>query len=149
MKQAIALVVFMLTMLVWTAAQQPQPSGGQSTAPSPSQTPGASQPQPSAPGTAGQDASQAPAAPGDQSQAENQPVTEGCLGGTSPNFTLTDKAGKTYTLSLPPNANVASLQPHVGESVRVMGPVDKSSSIAVSKIGRGSGNCPANAPKKQ
>jgi hypothetical protein len=143
MKQAIALVAFMLTMLVWTAAQQ-QPSGGQSTSPG-SQTPGASQPQPSAPGGAGQDASQPPAAPGDQSQVENLPVTEGCLSGTSPDFTLTDKAGKTYKLSFPPNANIAALQPHVGESVRVMGPV-KSSSIDVSKIGRGTGNCP-NAPK--
>jgi hypothetical protein len=147
MKQAIALTVFMLTMLVWTVAQQPQPSGGQATPPS-SQTPGAGQSQPPVPGSGSQEAPQTPAGPGDQSQAGNQPITEGCLGGASPNFTLTDKAGTTYKLSFPQNANVSSLESHVGESVRVMGPV-KSSSIDVSKIGRGSGKCPASAPKKQ
>jgi hypothetical protein len=140
MRHAIALTVFMLTLLVWTVAQQPQTSGGQSTSQAPSQS------QPSAPATGGQDPGQTPAGPADKSQADNQPITEGCLGGSSPNFTLTDKAGKTYTLTFPAGANVASLQSHIGESVRVMGPVT-SSSIDVSKIGKGSGNC--TAQKKQ
>jgi hypothetical protein len=147
MKQAIALLVFMLTMSVWTVAQTSQPSGGQATPPS-SQTPGASQSQPAAPGSGTQDASQTPAQPGDNTQAGNQPIVEGCLGGSTPNFTLTDKAGTTYKLNFPANANVASLTSHVGESVQVMGAV-KSSTIDVSRIGKGAGNCPGNAPKKQ
>jgi hypothetical protein len=147
MKQAIALVVFMLTMSIWTVAQQSQPSGGQTTPPS-SQTPGAGQSQPPAPGPGDQPSPQPGTAPGDTSAAGDQPIIEGCLGGASPNFTLTDKAGTTYKLNFPANANVSSLEPHVGESVRVMGPV-KSSSIDVSRIGKGSGTCPGSAPKKK
>jgi hypothetical protein len=86
---------------------------------------------------------------------------EGCLGGTAPNFTVTDKAGTTYRLAIPPNADTAVLTQHVGESVQVMGPVTKASqssstnagastsatsasqqSIEVAKIGRGTGTCP-------
>jgi hypothetical protein len=143
MKQAIALVAFMLTMLVWTAAQQTDKSSGP-TSPN-SQTPGASQsqPQPSAPG--GQTPPQT-RNPGDNSPAANQPITEGCLGGTSPNYTLTDKSGTTYKLSFPSEANVSTLEPHVGESVRVMGTVN-ASSIAVTRIGKGTGTCPAKNPK--
>src|SRR3954470_725534 len=139
MRKVTLLAVFMLATLAWTVAQQPAPSTGQQP-----QQPGATQSQPSAPGSAAQDPSQ-----GAQPQAGNSPITEGCLGGTDPNFTLTDKAGTTYKLSFPSSSNVSSLSSHIGESVQVMGDV-KSSSITVSKIGRGTGNCPATgqAPKK-
>jgi hypothetical protein len=146
-KRAFVLVAFLLTMLVWTVAQQPDTSGGQ-TSPN-SQTPGASpsqqQPQPSAPG--GQDPAQPRDPSADTSQAANQPITEGCLGGSNPNYTLTDKAGTTYKLNFPREANVASLEPHVGESVRVMGAVN-ASAINVSRIGRGAGTCGSKSPKK-
>ncbi len=67
-------------------------------------------------------------------------ITQGCLGGSNPNYTLTDGQGKTYKLVLPPNANGASLTSHVGESVAVMG--DKSAdSINVTKMGRGNTTC--------
>jgi hypothetical protein len=150
MRQVLALAVFMLATLVWAMAQQPQPSGGQATSPS-SQTPGASQPPSSAPGSAGQGSAQSGA--GSQGQTANQPITEGCLGGSDPNFTITDKAGTTYKLNLPPNANASTLTPHVGESVQVLGQVTsgggagKDSSIDVSKIGRGTGSCPGSSPK--
>jgi hypothetical protein len=134
MKKASALVVFVFTMLVWTVAQQPDTSSGQ-TSPK-SQAPAPSQSQPPA-----QDPS------GDKGPAANQPITEGCLGGTNPNYTLTDKSGTTYKLTFPREANLTSLEPHVGESVQVMGAVD-SSTIAVTRIGRGTGNCPAKSPKK-
>src|SRR5262249_49066529 len=132
MKYAIALVVLTFTMSLWTVAQQPDTSGGQpaspssrtpgasQTQPSVPQTPGAGQTQPSVPGAGNQDS---PQMPGDASQVGNPSMIEGCLGGTSPNFTITDKAGTTYKLNFPPGANTSALESHIGESVRAIGPV--------------------------
>ena len=146
MRSVLVLGLFMLATLGWEMAQQPETSGGQATSPS-SQTPSASQSQnPSAPGSASQGSA--------QSGADNLPITEGCLGGTSPNFTITDKAGTTYKLNFPPNADASSLASHLGESVQIMGTVmngagaGKASSIDVSKIGRGTGSCPASGSKQ-
>jgi cytoskeletal protein RodZ len=159
------------------SAGQSQPSQSQPSAPdsagqgstdqSPaqsSQTPnaGQSQPspsQPSAPGNAGQGSTgqgsaQSGADQGTQSPAANAPITEGCLGGSNPNFTITDKAGTTYKLNIPQGADTSVLTPHVGESVQVMGQITngggagKASSIDVSKIGRGQGGCPADKSKQ-
>lgn len=155
MRHISLLAVFMLATLSWVVAQQPgsspQPSAGQTTSPS-SQPPAAGQSQSSVPGSAGQ-ASPQTGAQGGQSQAASKPVTEGCLGGSAPNFTVTDKSGTIYKLNLPPNANASSLTPHVGESVLVMGDVTaaggpgKASSIDVMKIGRGNGNCSGSSSK--
>ena len=179
MRQVLALAAFMLATLVWMMAQQPGASGG--TSPS-SQTPSASQSQPaqsqpsqsqpSAPDSAGQGSSQsqgsaqspqnqnpaqkgsAPSDAGTQGQAANAPITEGCLGGSNPNFTITDKAGTTYKLNIPAGADTSVLTSHVGESVQVAGPVTngggagKASTIDVSKIGRGTGSCPAGSSKQ-
>jgi uncharacterized protein YdeI (BOF family) len=155
MRQMLVLIMFMLATLIWAAAQQPggMPghSAGQATSPS-SQVPDASQQRPSAPGSADQNADQAGA------QAANAPITEGCLGGSNPNFTITDNAGTTYKLNIPPGADASSLTPHVGESVQVEGAVERTAkppSIDVSRIGRGTGKCPASgssgtqAPPKQ
>jgi hypothetical protein len=97
---------------------------------------------------------QQPGAPPERSSGEatNAPVTEGCLNGGDPNFTITDKAGTTYKLNIPPNADTSTLARHVGESVQVAGNVkdtDKAgkASIDVQGIGRGTGKCPGNAPK--
>lgn len=153
MRQVVALAVFMLATMVWAMAQQPEASGGQATSPS-SQTPSTSQSQSSAPGSASQGSAQTGAERGAQAPAANMPITEGCLGGSNPNFTITDKAGATYKLNLPPGADGSSLTPHVGESVQVLGQVskgggaEKASSIDVSKIGRGTGNCPGSSPKQ-
>ncbi|HEU5450788.1 MAG TPA: hypothetical protein VFU76_02325 [Terriglobales bacterium] len=95
-------------------------------------------------------------------------ITEGCLGGSQPNYTLTDKNGTTYKLVTPPTADVSILSKHIGEPIAVMGTVDKGSgssassgsvagsagasassssqpSIQVTKIGRGTGQCPASS----
>jgi uncharacterized protein YdeI (BOF family) len=133
MKKTLAITVFMLATFAWAAAQQPGNSG-QATSPS---SPSAGQSQPSAPGSA------------DQSQAPSAPVTEGCLSGSNPNYTITDKAGTTYKLNLPANADGSRLTSHVGESVQVLGDVkDRSKagkpSIDVQRIGRGTSNCPGN-----
>lgn len=84
-------------------------------------------------------------------------ITEGCLGGTNPNYTITDASGTTYKLNIPPGADASPLAKHIGESVQVQGTVNKaqstsdagstkstsnSSSIDVARIGRGTGTCP-------
>src|SRR5215475_13899275 len=118
MKNTLLITLFMLAMLAWAAAQQPgsapERNSGQTTSPN-SQAPGTTQTQPSAPGGAGQAGSRA-----------NAPVTEGCLGGSAPNFTIKDKTGTAYKLNMPPNADTSKLAPHVGESVQVQGNVKDS-----------------------
>ncbi len=139
MKKILVITLFMLATLAWAAAQQAGSpmgqSGGQATVPG-SQTPGAGQSQPAVPGSA--DPSEPPGA------AVDAPITEGCLGGSAPNFTITDKAGTTYKLNIPPGANSSALTPHVGESVQVQGDVNngKTPSIDARRIGRGTGRCP-------
>ena len=146
MKNILLMTLFMLATLAWAAAQQfdsaPERNSGQAASPS-SEAPGATQTQPSTPDGANQAGG---------GQASNAPVTEGCLGGSAPNFTITDKTGTSYRLNMPPNADTSKLASHVGESVQVQGDVkgaDKpgNASIDVQGIGRGTGNCPASGSK--
>jgi hypothetical protein len=121
MKTLLAITLFMLATLALAAAQQPGNPPDRS---------------------AGQAKSQDPEA--------NAPVTEGCLGGSGANFTLTDKTGTTYKLNIPPNADTSKLAQHVGESVAVAGNVNGkggNASIDVQGIGRGTGQCPASGSK--
>ena len=148
MKKILVTTLFMLATLAWAAAQQPgstpDRSSGQATPPS-SQAPGA-QSQPSIP----PDQNTAPG--GTQAPMANAPITQGCLGGSDPNYTITDTAGTTYKLNIPPNANTSKLAQHVGESVQVAGNVKDTgkagnASIDVQGIGRGTGQCPAKGSK--
>jgi hypothetical protein len=132
MKKILVMTLFMLATLAWAAAQQPGTPGaasGQATSPG-SQTPGATQTPPTVPDSAGS-----------QSGMTSQTVTEGCLGGTSPNYTLTDKSGATYKLNIPASADASKLAAHIGESVNVAGNVS-GKSIDVQGIGKGNGTCP-------
>jgi hypothetical protein len=147
MKNILLMTLFMLATLAWAAAQQPgsapERNSGQTTSPS-SQAPGATQTQPSTPGSADQ--------AGSRGQASNAPVTEGCLGGSAPNYTITDKTGTAYKLNMPPNADTSKLASHVGESVQVQGDVKDTgkpgnASIDVQAVGRGTGNCPASGSR--
>jgi cytoskeletal protein RodZ len=146
MKNIFVITLFMLAMLAWAAAQEagaPERNSGQTASPR-SKAPEATQTQPSKPGSADPAKSQ-----GQESQA---PVTEGCLGGSAPNYTITDNTGTVYKLNMPSNADTSKLAPHMGESVQVQGDVkdaDKpgKASIDVQAIGRGTGNCPASGPK--
>jgi hypothetical protein len=154
MKKMLVITLFMLATLAWAAAQQPGSTperSEQATSPS-SQAPGASQSQPSTPGGADQDAAQSGMQAGSQGQAANAPVTEGCLGGSDPNYTITDKSGITYKLNIAPNGDTSKLASHVGESVQVAGAVKDTgkagnASIDVQGIGRGTGKCPASGSK--
>jgi hypothetical protein len=147
MKNILVITLFMLATLAWAAAQQsssaPEHGSGQATSPS-SQASGAGQSQSSKPGNPGQE--------GSRDQGSNATVTEGCLGGSDPNYTITDKTGTTYKLNLPANSNSSTLASHVGESVQVKGDVKDigkagNASIDVQGIGRGTGNCPASGSK--
>jgi hypothetical protein len=134
MKNIFVMTLFLLTALALASAQQPRTSGagtGQAASPGP-QTPGATQTPPTMP----------PDSAGQQGGMTSQTVTEGCLGGTAPNYTLTDKSGTTYKLNIPANADASKLAAHIGESVAVAGNVNGKSSIDVQGIGRGNGSCP-------
>jgi hypothetical protein len=150
MKKMLAVSVFTLATLAWAAAQQaggpPGQSGRQGAYPQP---PGTTQSQPGMPDSTSQDAGQSGSQAGSQGPAANVPVTEGCLGGNDPNYTITDKTGTTYKLNIPPSADTSKLKTHIGESVQVAGDVNNaggagSRSISVQGIGRGMGTCPAN-----
>jgi hypothetical protein len=122
MKKMLVTTLFMLATLAWAAAQQP-----------------------------GNPPDRSGGQPGSQDQAANAPVTEGCLGGSNQNFTITDKAGTTYKLNIPPTADSSKLAQHIGEAVAVAGNVNAGkagdSSIDVQGIGRGSGTCPPTGSK--
>jgi hypothetical protein len=139
-------VILVLLVATFAVAQQDT---------NPSSVPGSQSQQP---GTMpGQTQSQRPgtmpdqAAPPSMSAAAGD-VIEGCLGGSSPNYTVTDKAGTTYQLQIPQNADASVLAKHIGESVQVKGTLDQPSatpgassahSIRVAQIGKGTGTCPA------
>ena len=133
MKKMMVITLFTLATLSWALAQPPSSTpygnGGQATSPR-AQTP---------------DSRSSQQVPG-----PSAPVTEGCLGGSNPNYTITDAAGVTYKLNIPPNADTSRLATHVGESVDVAGNVNGSGgnrSIDVQGIGRGTGSCPASGAK--
>jgi hypothetical protein len=153
MKKMFVITLFMLATLAWATAQQPggtpDQSSGQASSPS-SQMPGAAQSQPSTAGSADQNPGQAGMQPGSAGPAASPQVTEGCLGGSNPNYTITDSAGTTYKLNIPPNADTSKLASHVGESVNVAGNMSGSGSssvINVQGIGKGTGQCPAAGSK--
>lgn len=134
MRKIFVLTVFLLATLAWAAAQQPgsapDQSSGQATSPS-AQAPG-SNPAPD--------------------PAAALSVTEGCLGGSNPNYTITNASGMTYKLNIPPNADTSKLAAHVGESVNVAGHLNNtgnagSASIDVQGIGKGSGSCSSTGSK--
>lgn len=144
MRKILAVSLFVLATFTWTFAQTSGSSSSSAQQPAASsQSPDASQSQTPS-GSAGQSSSQA----GSQTPAASAPITEGCLGGSNGNYTLTDKAGTSYKLSFPSNANVSVLSSHIGESVAVMGDTQgsgKSQTINVSKIGRGTTACPGSS----
>lgn len=144
MKKTLAVALFVLATFTWTFAQTSgsSTSGAQQPPSASSQSPGASQSETPS-GSAGQSSSPS----GSQAQSQqsaNAPITEGCLGGSNGNYTLTDKAGTSYKLTFPSNANVSVLSSHVGESVAVMGDT-QGQTINVSKIGRGTTTCPGSS----
>jgi hypothetical protein len=177
MKKIIVLAMFLLVSTAWAVAQQQDPASpgapaGQATSPSGQQTspaPGSTgQTTPGMPPSGSQQtpgqAAPPSSDPGSSGAMGNIAVTEGCLGGTAPNFTITDKAGTSYKLNIPAGTDTTVLTKHIGESVQVAGPVNGAGSSATAsssgassssggasidakKIGRGTGTCPGGANK--
>lgn len=177
MRKILFVFLIVLVSVAWAAAQQgangPGSMSGQS-----SQSGADSQSSPGgrAVGPAGQSTS--PGAPSDkqatppstsasgadQGVVGSSKVIEGCLGGTSPNFTVTDQSGTKYKLDIPKDADSSPLNAHVGESVKVKGVVtgEKATAstsggaatasvtptIQVEQMGRGTGTCPGGASSK-
>lgn len=139
MKKHMIFAGLMLSTAMWAGAQQPSSMPSQSGAQATTPGAGASQTMPGAAGPSASQASPQSSATGAGAGA-NGSITEGCLGGSNPNFTLTDKAGKSYSLVLPQGADGSKLTSHVGESIQVLGDVS-GSSINVSKVGKGNGTC--------
>jgi hypothetical protein len=147
MKNTLVMSLFILAMPAWAAAQQPgtapQRNSGQTA--SPTSWVSATQTQPSKPGGSADQS-------GSRGQESQAPITEGCLGGSAPNYTITDNNGTVYKLNMPPNVDTSKLAPHVRESVQVQGEVKDAgksgnASIDVQAIGRGTGSCPASGPR--
>jgi len=99
MRQLLLVLSLLLLGMTWAAAQDSStPSTG-------------SQP------AAGSDSSAVAAGSGQQSAAGGQMTVEGCLSGSSGNFTLTDKNGMSYQLT----GDTAKLSEHVGHEVKITG----------------------------
>lgn len=77
------------------------------------------------------------------SQATTQPAdsngVQGCLGGSGDNYTVTDKAGTTYQLQLPPGGDTSKLKDHIGNEVLVTGAVANAASGNASTAGSSAG----------
>jgi hypothetical protein len=128
MRKTLLLAMVLLASAAWAAAQQ-APTAPRAQNPS-AQAPNAQPPDTEAP----------PPAAGD--------TIEGCLGGGAGNFTLTDKAGTTYQLQLPPGTDTDNLSKHVGEEVRVSGTMANSAagnqgSIHVTRMNKIADSCSA------
>ncbi len=147
MRKTLLLTVILLVFAAWAVAQQgsnsqapstsmPSHDAGSKTAPSTdSQMPPSSSSQTSQP-SAGQ-TSQEPSAPSSPSGQASQPpagenAIEGCLGGSAGNYTIIDKAGTSYKLELPANADTSVLDKHIGQEVRVMGTVSNAAAASPS-----------------
>jgi uncharacterized protein YdeI (BOF family) len=132
----IMIATLLLLVSAWAVAQQGSTNPGSAAGSSQSQSqsqPGASSSQSGASsGHATPDAAQ-----GSSTMASSGNVVEGCLGGSNPNFTVTDKSGNAYQIIVPQGADASPLQKHIGESVAVEGTVDNSGS-ASSSSGSGS-----------
>ena len=89
MRSLFMVLSVLLLGLSWAVAQDTNSSAGQNPT-SPSQSAGA---------------------------ASGSQTVEGCLGGSSGNFTLTDKNGTTYQLT----GDTAKLSEHVGHEVKITG----------------------------
>ena len=120
MRKILLLTLILLVSAAWVVAQQ----GSNSQAPSASSPSQGASSQTSS-GQAAHDSSTSPQASSGQAaqppSGENS--IEGCLGGSAGNYTIIDKAGTSYKLELPQNANTSVLDQHIGQEVRVTGTV--------------------------
>jgi hypothetical protein len=139
MRQVLLLLSVLLLGACWAAAQDSSsqnssspanPSSSQSSAGS-TQTGSASSQNSSASASSGQTGS---------TNANGQTTVEGCLSGSSGNYTLSDKSGNSYQLT----GDTAKLSEHVGHEVKVTGTSSSASAngdgTSTGTTGQASGN---------
>jgi len=73
--------------------------------------------------------------------ASGATTVQGCLSGSSGNFTLTDKNGNTYQLT----GDTAKLSEHVGHEIKVTGTTSSSASAASGGSAAGTAGAAANS----
>ena len=115
MRQLLLFVSVLLLGLSWSVAQSSTSSSPSSKTASSAQSSDPSSGQTSRTGTSG------------------QMTVEGCLSGSSGNFTLTDKNGMSYQLT----GDTAKLSEHVGHEVKITGTSGSSTGSASATAGAG------------
>ena len=113
MRKTYLITAILLLSAVWAVAQT-SPSSPQSTSPS-STSPSSTSPsqQPATPDTS----TQTTTTQTTQTSTDSSNSIEGCLSGSSGNWTLTDQSGKTWQLA----GDTSKLSDHVGHQVRLTG----------------------------
>ncbi len=129
MRKTYLITATLLLSAVWAVAQSTpsSPSSPQST------TPGASSPSSMPQSSAPDSSTSTTQTTTTSSQTSTDTSIEGCLSGSSGNFTLTDQSGKAWQLA----GDTSKLTEHVGHQVRVMGS-DASASAAGASSGAAS-----------
>jgi len=102
------LLLFLLLCAAWVVAQT-----------YPNQNPNS--------GQTGQSSSQTSS----QSSSDKETTVQGCLNGSSGNYTLTDSSGKTWQLS----GDTSKLSEHVGHTVEIKGTTSSGSSESKGSMG--------------
>ena len=129
MRKAFLITTIVLLSAIWVVAQ----NAPTATAPgSQQQNPAAGQQQPSVPPPP--DTSKTATAPAPSDQAKS---VEGCIGGSSGAYTLTDSSGKTWQLT----GETSSLGDHVGHTVQASGSLDAQGSFNVTRVKMVSSSC--------
>src|SRR2546423_4705149 len=118
MPKTLLLAMALVFSTAWLPAQDQYPSSGSS-------QPSTSQP------NSGQMNSTATGA-----NASGQTSVEGCLQGSSGNFTLTDNSGTTYQLQ----GDTSKLNEHIGHEVRITGSTSASAGASASASGSDNSN---------
>ena len=121
MRKALLLTAVLLLCAAWVMAQTPQ-STPPANSPAADSAPSA-QTSPSTSDQMGSPSSQTSQTPSGMSKAGSETQIEGCLSGSSGNFTLTDASGTAWQLQ----GDNSQLNKHVGQEVRVSGMASASS----------------------
>jgi hypothetical protein len=134
MRKVYLITAIVLLSSLWAVAQNtPPPTVPDSQQQNPSSAAPSQQQKPVPPPP---DTSQTATAPAPSDQGKS---VEGCLGGASGSYTLTDSAGKTWQLS----GDTSGLGDHVGHTVAAWGKEDPQGAFNVKKVKMIASACPS------
>src|SRR4051812_9773748 len=110
MRKNLLLTSVLLLSASWAVAQSTTPGASSGSQSSSQSMPSGSSSQATTPGAGSSGQTTTPgAASGQGAAGVDGHIIEGCLGGTAPNFTVTDKAGTAYKLNIPQGADASQL----------------------------------------